>query len=301
MLDALNITVKTFSASQTTGNDVLIFGRVHGNEPCGTVAIENVIKRIETNSLKLKDGSVTFVPICNPEAAKADTREMDENLNRIFQIHNDPKTYEQYLANALCPLIAKHDFFLDIHSTLRESDPFSIAPSANKLNPDIVSALGCNTHIYSNRDSIIDTTIRPSNASTVYANAVGTPSIVVECGQHENKNAAKTAEQAIMNVLGHHNIIDAPPAPIGNTPTEIFNVTGLYFNDEVKRYSAQETPAHMRKFMKDAPIAELHDGRIIQARIDNTRVLFPNAGQADGQAAKAEQFYVAEPYAAHLG
>ncbi|MFO0387775.1 MAG: succinylglutamate desuccinylase/aspartoacylase family protein, partial [bacterium] len=50
------------------GPRVLILGAVHGNEICGTRAIERVLREIDDGSLKIERGSVTFVPVTNPLA-----------------------------------------------------------------------------------------------------------------------------------------------------------------------------------------------------------------------------------------
>ncbi|MCA3176279.1 MAG: succinylglutamate desuccinylase/aspartoacylase family protein, partial [Burkholderiales bacterium] len=45
------------------GPQVLVLGAVHGNEICGTRAIERVLREIDDGSLKIERGSVTFIPV----------------------------------------------------------------------------------------------------------------------------------------------------------------------------------------------------------------------------------------------
>ncbi|MBM4225484.1 MAG: succinylglutamate desuccinylase, partial [Gammaproteobacteria bacterium] len=63
------------------GPRLLVLGAVHGNETCGTRAIERVLGGFERGARDLLRGSVTFVPITNPLAYRRGTRSGDRNLN----------------------------------------------------------------------------------------------------------------------------------------------------------------------------------------------------------------------------
>ena len=56
------------------GKSILITGAVHGNEVCGAIASRNIIAKIESGELKLKSGSITFIPVSNPEANRINER-----------------------------------------------------------------------------------------------------------------------------------------------------------------------------------------------------------------------------------
>ena len=50
------------------GPRLLVLGAVHGNETCGSRAIERVLAEFDSGAIALQSGSVTFVPITNPLA-----------------------------------------------------------------------------------------------------------------------------------------------------------------------------------------------------------------------------------------
>ena len=77
---------------------LLVTGAVHGNERCGPQAIRQAATEIASGALKLEHGRVVFVPVVNRLADYRNVRFVDENLNRIFKYHSDPKTLEQRIA-----------------------------------------------------------------------------------------------------------------------------------------------------------------------------------------------------------
>ena len=53
---------------QHPGSRLIITGAVHGNETCGTKAIQRVMQELDSGALIIRNGAVTFVPIANPLA-----------------------------------------------------------------------------------------------------------------------------------------------------------------------------------------------------------------------------------------
>ena len=81
-------------ASPEPGPRLLVFGAIHGDEVCGPKAIREVIALLESDKIAIERGRVTFVPICNPPAYAANRRFVDENLNRVMEMHDSPVTRE---------------------------------------------------------------------------------------------------------------------------------------------------------------------------------------------------------------
>ena len=94
------------------GPRLIVTGAVHGNETCGTRAIERVIAEVARGELEIVRGTVTFVPVCNPLAYTHQRRPGDRNLNRRLQPSAQPREYEDHVANILCPLLAEHEVLL---------------------------------------------------------------------------------------------------------------------------------------------------------------------------------------------
>lgn len=114
------------------GRRLIVLGAVHGNETCGTRAIERVVAELDGGSLVLGRGQVTFVPVTNPLAYQRAQRAGDRNLNRCLRPCANPQDYEDHIANLLCPLLAEHEVLLDLHSFHSPGEPFAmIGPSDN--------------------------------------------------------------------------------------------------------------------------------------------------------------------------
>ena len=117
------------------GPRLIVLGAVHGNETCGTKAIERVLCDIEESRLNITSGMVTFVPITNPLAYHRHQRTGDRNLNRNLYPVENPKDFEDHVANWLCPLLAEHDVLLDLHSTRAQNPAFAmLGPEDNSGN-----------------------------------------------------------------------------------------------------------------------------------------------------------------------
>ena len=124
------------------GIGLLILAAVHGNETAGTQACFRIIDEFNRGALRLTGGHLTLVPVCNPEAYRKDVRSIDENLNRVIKMHDNPQSYEQRLANEICPLIRSHRFTLDLHSTHCVGDvPFAFCDYPDDYNRKGIEAL----------------------------------------------------------------------------------------------------------------------------------------------------------------
>ncbi|HEY6354348.1 MAG TPA: succinylglutamate desuccinylase/aspartoacylase family protein, partial [Burkholderiaceae bacterium] len=108
------------------GPRLIVLGAVHGNETCGTRAIERVLREVDAGSLRLTRGSVTFVPVTNPLAYRRGQRTGERNLNRNLRPGADPLDNEDRIANVLCPMLAEHDALLDLHSFHSPGEPFAM-------------------------------------------------------------------------------------------------------------------------------------------------------------------------------
>jgi predicted deacylase len=114
------------------GPRLLVTGAVHGNEVCGTRAIRRLIDEFQNDQRQLLRGSLSLVPICNPLAYQKGQRSGDRNLNRRLRPTQDPREFEDHVANWLCPLMQQHDILLDLHSFQAQGRPFvMVGPEDN--------------------------------------------------------------------------------------------------------------------------------------------------------------------------
>jgi predicted deacylase len=108
------------------GPRLIVLGAVHGNEIAGTRAIERVLAEIDSGTLPIVRGTVTFVPVTNPLAYRTGQRIGERNLNRNLRPNLEPRDNEDRIANVLCPLLAQHDVLLDLHSFQAPGEPFAM-------------------------------------------------------------------------------------------------------------------------------------------------------------------------------
>lgn len=303
--------------SPIPGPRLIVTAAVHGNETCGTFALEKIVKQFEQGALKLKCGAVTFVPVTNPKAYRLQRRHGDRNLNRRLIPTAAPVQYEDHIANWLCPLLAEHDGLLDLHSFQSGAQPFALfGPSNNQealepfahaeIEEALVQRLGCSRYVYGWLDTYakgigrraaevkagrfqakdVDVDTRYGIGTTEYMRSTGGWSITLECSQHDDAAGREVAYKAILNTLIFLGLLDGP-AP---QPAKEFQVLGLY--DVYDRFDLNDTFAKAWKSFD--PIAQHEvigtraDGSVIHAEQD-CFIVFPNSKSQPGQ----EWFYLA--------
>ena len=299
------------------GPRLIVTGAVHGNETCGTKAILRVIDDIESKRLPLVAGTVTFVPVTNPLAYAKGERAGDRNLNRNLAPTGTPVDFEDRVANWLCPLLARHEILLDLHSTRAKNPAFAmLGPRDNDgpLQPfrqsarERALALRLGVHrfvdgwletyakgverrvrhlgITGTRANALNTDPKYGVGATEYMRSAGGCAITLECGQHDDPDAPEVGYRAILNALAHlGNSRAAPPAVVQD-------VEYLSLCEVTDR--AHEGDAFSREWSSFNRIAK---GDLIGTRHDGTRVLaeedgfilFPDAKALPGN----EWFYVA--------
>src|SRR4051812_48891747 len=104
MTDSTRLQFKSVTyAGLEAGPRFIVTGAVHGNETCGTQAIQRILGEIDSGALVIRSGVVTFVPITNPLAYAKRDRSGDRNLNRNLSPVANPVDFEDRVANWLCP------------------------------------------------------------------------------------------------------------------------------------------------------------------------------------------------------
>lgn len=300
------------------GPRLLVLGAVHGNETHGTRGIERVIAEIEAKTLNLAAGSVTFVPITNPLAYERRQRAGERNLNRNLCPCSEPKEFEDHIANWLCPLMARHDVLLDLHSfstvgrafvmvgpenNAGDLEPFSQAEAevalalrvgVNRVVDGWLSTYArgvqrrrATVGVAANRAQELDTDPRYGVGTTEYMRSVGGYALTLECGHHDDPHGPQVAYQAIIHALTHLGHVDAPkpPAVTDFEALRIYDVIDkAHVDDEFSR------PWLSFDALKAGElIGTRRDGTQVHAEVDGY-ILFPTAKANAGQ----EWFYLAK-------
>ncbi|HSH91375.1 MAG TPA: succinylglutamate desuccinylase/aspartoacylase family protein [Ramlibacter sp.] len=213
------------------GPRLIVLGAVHGNETCGTRAIERLLPQLQSGEVRIAAGQLTLIPVTNRLAYDNHRRTGDRNLNRNLSPTTDPQENEDRIANELCPLLAANDALLDLHSFHSPGAPFvMLGPDNNQgtLEPfghaREEEALAVRLGVTRAVDGWLDTyaagagrrggSAKYGMGTTEYMRTVGGYGLTLECGQHDDPTAPDVAYRAILNTLAHLRMIDAPaPQP----------------------------------------------------------------------------------------
>jgi len=286
------------------GPRLIVLGAVHGNETCGTRALERLLPELAAGRPRIVAGRLTLVPVTNRLAYERGTRSGDRNLNRELAPTTAPADNEDRIANELCPLLADHDVLLDLHSFRSGGPPFVMAgpeDNAGPLQPfsqaALEEALALRLGVGRALDGWLETYAagaarRGGRAAygvgtTEFMRSAGGCALTLECGQHEDPRAPEVAYRAVLNVLAHLGLIDAPaPAPAAS-------MEGLRLREVVDREHAGDAFARpWRSFdpvSRGERVAIRHDGREVLAPFDGC-VVFPDERAEPG----SEWFYFAQ-------
>jgi predicted deacylase len=297
-----------------SGPRLIITGAVHGNEVCGTRAIERVMAEIDSGALHVAAGSVTFVPITNPLAYQLVQRSGERNLNRNLFPTEHPQDFEDQIANWLCPLLAQHDVLLDLHSFKAESEPFVMVGPKNNDGPlqpfkhaeqerALARRLGVRrfvdgwlaTYGQGVKRRLTDarqleTVLRYGMGTTEFMRSTGGYALTLECGQHADPQAPEVAYRAIMNTLAFLKIIEAPePAPIPLDQMEALSMVVVH--DKLDAGDAfSRTWCSFDPVAVGDQIGTRADGTPVLSELDG-RILFPDVNAAPN----SEWYYLIRP------
>ena len=207
-MNKVDIPRKITFKGKNSGPALLIFGAIHGDEVSGPNAIEKIIDKFKNKHLYLKKGSVTFVPICNPQAYDLNKRYVEENLNRVFTKTTNPKTYEARLANILCTYADTADILLDIHSTFADGPVNVFVDYPTEKNKSLAEALCAEYTIFDWPKAYKNNPYKLKSYTTdKYMHNIGKSGIVLECGQHNDLASILVAEKSIIRILSYLEMI----------------------------------------------------------------------------------------------
>lgn len=305
-------------AGLAPGPRLIVTGAVHGNETCGTRAIERVFAELQRGDFEIARGVLTLVPVCNPLAYANERRPGDRNLNRRLQPTAAPREYEDHVANVLCPWLAAHEVLLDLHSFRSPGKPFALRGPANNrgtLEPFAHEAAEGRLAAHLGVDRIVEGWMdayaggvarrreralaagKPMDAisddpaygvgTTEYMRSVGGYAVTLECGQHEDPQAPEVGYRAIRQTIALLGLADLPLSPPAG-PFECLRLATV-----IDRL--HEGDRFARAWTSFDPLAEgeligvRHDGTELRAPEDGY-IVFPDVGAKPGN----EWFYLAQ-------
>lgn len=298
------------------GPRLIVTGAVHGNEVCGTLAIRRLADELDHGRVVVARGRLTLVPVTNALAFRRGRREGERNLNRALGPSDDPRQFEDHVANWLCPLLAEHDVLLDLHSFQAQGRAFAmVGPRDNDGDVEPFrhaaqeEALACRLGVDRLVDGWLGTYARGvarrraaagaaaagldldpryGVGTTEYMRSRGGWALTLECGQHEDPQSPLVGYRAIRHALAHLGLTDEP-APVPVSPIEALSIREVVDKvDADDRFSREWTSFdHVEA---GEVIGTRANGEVVRAA-EAGRILFPNARAA----ARQEWFYLAHP------
>jgi predicted deacylase len=193
------------------GPQVMVQALTHGNEICGAIALDWLLRQgfaPQRGRLVLAFANVAAYARFDP-ADPFPSRCIDEDYNRVWadeQLFGNGDTLELRRARELRPFVDAADALLDIHSMSEPCRPLMVCGKVDK-NAAFARELGMPA------DLLIDTG-HPAGLRMIDRGAFGDPdsgrrALLIECGQHWERAAAEVAIDCLVRFLGLTGIADA--------------------------------------------------------------------------------------------
>ena len=201
--------------SGQAGPTVMVQALTHGNEICGALALDWLLRQIQGHAWRPRRGRLTLA-FANVEAfARFDADEpfssrcVDEDYNRVWgdeALFGPRDSVELRRARQLRPFVDDADLLLDIHSMSEACRPLMVCGLADK-NAAYARELGVPG------DLLVDTG-HPAGLRMVDRGGFADPvspkrALLIECGQHWEHAAAGVAIDTLVRFLGLTGAADA--------------------------------------------------------------------------------------------
>nr|WP_316641687.1 M14 family metallopeptidase [uncultured Roseateles sp.] len=192
------------------GPTVMIQALTHGNELCGAIALDWLLKQNITplqGRLVLAFANVEAYARFDAQNPSA-SRFCDEDLNRVWAdevLFGPGDSIELRRARALVPFVDAADCLLDIHSMQEACRPLMVCGMLDK-GADFAKRLGLPG------DLLIDTG-HPSGLRMRDRGGFGDPlsprnALLIECGQHWEQSSADVAVDSVLRFLALTGMVD---------------------------------------------------------------------------------------------
>jgi predicted deacylase len=186
------------------GPTVMVQALTHGNEFCGAIALDWLLRegfRPARGRLTVAFANVAAFfrfDVDDPDAS----RFIDEDYNRVWadEVLFGPRdSIELRRARQLQPFVDAADFMLDLHSMHEPCRPIMVCGTVEK-NADFARQVGVPA------DLLLDTG-HPAGLRMIERGGFGDPAsakraVLIECGQHWEKAAAEVAIDTLLRFLG---------------------------------------------------------------------------------------------------
>lgn len=220
-------------AATAPGPHVLLTALVHGNEPCGAIALD----RLLTQRFRPSRGTVTLAFV-NADAYAKFTRSdprasrwVDEDANRIWSAdilaQRPSRSADVARAVALIPIVEQADVLLDLHSTQHPNEPLVLAGPLEKSRR-LARALGLADLVVVDKGHAQGARMRDFGAFNDPAS--NKTALLIECGQHWAASSADIATAACLRLLDRFAMLPSgdrnePAVELPNEATRFVEIT----------------------------------------------------------------------------
>lgn len=258
---------------------LLVTAGVHGNEPSGVRALQEVFRELEEKKPRMKG---TFIGIAgNQEGLQQNQRFIDEDLNRTWtdeKLQRDPTTHEEKEMQEIIQILKDYGpdkypqrYFVDCHTTSSSSLPYI---SVQDVGGNNEFAHRFPVYIVKGFSDIVDGSIDK------YFSKNGLTGFTFEGGQHEAEETQRNQESLIWLALkkacdleleglscypGCYEVF-ARQYPEGQKTFEIIHRHGLEKGDSFEMRPGFENFEQIQ----DDQLLALQNGKEIRSRWDAT-------------------------------
>ena len=285
--------VWTFEAARP-GPHALVQALTHGNEVCGAIAVDWALR----NGIKPQRGRLTYC-FANVEAYQGfdatdpfASRCVQEDFNRLWSrdvLDSTRSSAELDRARELQPVYDSVDMLLDLHSMTDACPPLAMAGGHAK-GVALARGVGIPEHIVIDRGHAAGKRLR----DYAFFDDPDDPrsALLVECGQHWERAAAKVAHETLLHFLDHTQQLDpafAPGKP--ERPQRVLQVTDAITITSEDFAFVQ--PAHALGVIARAGTVLAHDGEgVIRTPYDDCVLVMPTRRPRVGETAVRLARYV---------
>ncbi len=274
-----------------SGPHVMLLALVHGNELCGAHALDFLFR----HGVRPMRGTLTLA-FANTDAYEAfdpndpnGSRFVDEDMNRVWSpevLDGDRVSVELRRARELRPLIDTVDYLLDIHSMSHRCPPLMMCGPLDK-GRSLARALGTPERIVSDAGHAAGRRLRDYGAFADPASPRN--ALLIECGQHWERTAARVAIEGALRFLNHFGLVDpafmtahlpADPLP----PQMLIEVTDAV-TIETNAFAFEQPLIGMEEIPTAGTIIAWDGDRAVRTPYDRCVLIMPSKRLRRGQTA----------------
>lgn len=270
------------------GPSAMVSAIVHGNEPCGVIALDWLFE----NGVRPEAGTLTLA-FMNVDAYRAfdpadpnRTRWLDEDMNRVWDeavLDGDRTSRELTRAREVRPVLDNIDFLFDIHSMQHLAPPLMMSGRHQKAK-DLAGKIGVPERVVGDAGHAAGKRMRdyagfddPASHKTA---------LLIECGQHWEAASGALAIEATQRFLIATGTVSADTfGGLGETPQQGFYTVAEAVTIESETFTFAE-PFRGGEVLAEAGTLVGRDGdRDIRTPAPNTMLVMPSKRLWTGQTA----------------